>query len=182
MARYLPTLKRAKLDKAQLPPGAPFERRPLAALIVAVRALVREDRGERVRKMYEIYVPSELGNMPALFSFEATLEKLLPKRPPDLLRCTDLQPRQVGGGYRAARGKKKQPTFHGYRFGDTIKTASKRIDQFLPDAFLVAQETRVWAWPLLWLRYDSQQAPQEIVMLVGPRGGLRYFVGQPPAD
>lgn len=126
----------------------------------------------------EIYVPPEMGFVPALFSFEGTLEKIIGAvDPPEALRCHDLRPREVSTSAYRGGGKIVEPDFHGHRFAGTIEKAVEALRATGAKGRIVAQAVRAYAWPLLWLRYRMPE--REAVVFADPGGALQVF---PPGE
>ncbi|MBW2522716.1 MAG: hypothetical protein JRI23_01010 [Deltaproteobacteria bacterium] len=134
---------------------------------------------DRRFSMAETYVPREVTSVPAMFSFESALEEMIPVRPPEVLRCMDLRPRIEGSAYRSS-GQSKQPTFFGYRFGDSIDEAKEAIDRFMLRGPIVAYDIRAWAWPFVWLRWGIEGQWEERALFCDGRGKLHSFLGSAP--
>lgn len=134
---------------------------------------------DTVVKMHEVYVPSALGHVPHMFSFESALESLIAPEPPECLRCHDFSPR-AQTAYRGG-GSNKPPDFHGYKFEDTIEKAGAAVAAIAPRGRVVRGEVRAWAWPFLWLRYGGE-SPREVALLVDAHQGLHLYSGALPQE
>ncbi|MCC6557166.1 MAG: hypothetical protein IT372_29790 [Polyangiaceae bacterium] len=144
----------------------------------ARRVRVRYVRDEPIQ-LREIYVPKEMGFVPALFPFEGSFERTVgAAAPPEALRCHDLRPREAGASAYRGGGKIVEPDFHGYRFAGTVDVAVEALRAAAARGRIVAQAIRAYAWPLLWLRYRSPE--WEVVLFVDPGGAPQVFQGAPP--
>jgi hypothetical protein len=141
----------------------------------SLRAKVRYSF-DRPMAFREVYVPLELTCVPALFSFEGALEKILGAflDPPECLRCHDLRPRVVGTAYRGGE-RLVPPDFHGHAFGDTIDKATAALGAIGSGGKLVRSAIRAYAWPLLWLRYSEGT---EAVLFATPGGAIDVYEGR----
>jgi hypothetical protein len=62
-----------------------------------------------------------------------------------------------------------KPDFHGYSFGGAFEATKAVVEADLaPWSAAVGGEVAVYAWPLLWLRYEG--ATPEIVVFHDPQG------------
>ncbi len=134
---------------------------------------------DKLVRFSEAYVPSGLLKVPGFGGVETAFEALVMARlPPECLRCLDLTPRSVGGAYRvSARGR--QPKFHGHDFGDTIKRGSRTVHRILAPGQVMRSDIRAYAWPLLWLHYDTIPA-QDFVLVVDHEGNIHGLTGFAP--
>jgi hypothetical protein len=132
---------------------------------------------DRAMMISEVYVPSMLSHVPALFSFEGAFERQIDARsdPPEALRCHDLSPRTRETAYRGG-GKETPPDFHGYDFGDTIDKALAGLAALGRGGAVILYELRAYAWPLLWLHDQAH----DVVIFSGKDGALRAHTGTPP--
>lgn len=134
---------------------------------------------DRPISLREIYVPPEMGFVPALFGFEGSLERIIDtEHPPEALRCHDLRPREVSTSAYRGGGKIVEPDFHGHRFAGTIEKAVEALRAAGAKGRIVAQAIRAYAWPLLWLRYRLPE--REAVIFADPGGALQVFPGGEP--
>ncbi len=125
--------------------------------------------------VHEAYVPGEVASVPALFGVERAIEDdaALLGDLPEALRCHDLSGRVGGSAYRGGT-RTVRPTFHGHDFGDTIDQALAGLQKLSAGAQILRYDIRAYAWPIVWLRYPTQQ---EIVLYVDQRGTLKAFRG-----
>ena len=139
-----------------------------------VRVRYFQDRSMVIR---EVYVPSMLAHVPALFSFEGAFERLIDPRsdPPEGLRCHDLSPRTQETAYRGG-GRQTPPDFHGHDFGDTIDKALASLAALGRGGTVMLYELRAYAWPLLWIHYHAH----DIVIFTGRDGAPQAHTGAPP--
>lgn len=130
-------------------------------------------------QLREIYVPTEMGFVPALFSFEGIFERVIgAAAPPEALRCHDLRPRTMSTSAYRGGGKIVEPDFHGHAFAGTIDKATEALRAAGARGRIVAQAVRAYAWPLLWLRYRAPE--REVVVFADPGGLFQAYRGERP--
>lgn len=155
---------------APSPPGPPtsWERVTHSAVVGPAEATERGYRRVMVRHytdrpidMREMYVPT----LPAHFAFESALEGIAQytETPPEVLRCHDLTPKEVGGNAYRGGGQIALPDFHGYGFGDTIDKGKKAVKAVGVRGTVFGLQVLAYAWPFLWLRYLSGETREVIV-------------------
>jgi hypothetical protein len=140
-----------------------------------VRIRYLHDRSISLR---EVYVPSAFTHVPALFSFERALEKIVDIRvdPPECLRCHDLSPRTAGATAYRGGGRETPPDFRGHDFTDTIDKALKSLAALGKGGAVILYEIRAYAWPVLWLHYQAH----DVAIFTGRDGALHAHAGAPP--
>lgn len=168
------------------PPPALDREPPRAAKAGAIYRVLGADYGTRHRidhyfdkvvRVNDVYTPEEMTIVPSLSHLDAALDEMAVGAPiPPALRCHDLAPRTTGAGYRAV-GVVKEPDFHGHSFGSAFGAARAAVEGVLRGGAAVAGEVAVYAWPLLWLRYEGESP--EIVVFYDPGGGLHAYTGFP---
>ena len=146
---------------------------------VGVRCLVHHITDELV-ELHEVYVPRLVDVDPEMGPLHRALEALvLHETPPEELRCADLQPRSVGGGYRASPSLKPRD-FLGYELGDAVTQAAGVVESMLSHGRVLSADIRAYAWPLLWLRYGELLPMPDVALVVGAHGQLHAIGGVVP--
>ncbi|MEQ9321996.1 MAG: hypothetical protein RIF41_22695 [Polyangiaceae bacterium] len=179
---FVPTIEAARAAGLLDDLPEPYARHAMCGLVVWARM-----GGD----MKEIYVPRAMRSMGAFHGFESQFEGAVTMTRwhlPACLRVDDLRPRQVGGGYRAARVH-KEPDFLGHRYGDTIAQAEEDLQQFFlgeqrraeaRDWAIPSAKVAAWAWPLLWLRFLDTDGECEVALYVKHNEEVAAFLGREP--
>lgn len=143
---------------------------------------------DRPVTLNDVYTPQELTTVSSLSRLDAALDEVaVGAKIPEALRCHDLTPKAQGGAYRAA-SEAKVPDFHGYAFGSAFEDAKRAVEKVLVRGAVVQGEVVVYAWPLLWLRYDragrwaGDTRIREVVVFSNPEGGLHAYTGFPQQE
>lgn len=136
---------------------------------------------DKVVRIRDVLIPSELSSRPVLFGVESAIEELVPELLPDFLECKDLRTASERSAYRGTMGAVAAPKFHGHDFGDTIEQGRKMVEAMsLVRGQLLGVRVRAFAWPLLWLRWEAasydQPGPQ-VVLLTDQNFQLRALTG-----
>ncbi|MFW5741128.1 MAG: hypothetical protein ACOC1F_12255 [Myxococcota bacterium] len=170
---------------APAPPGPPtsFELAVHSAVVGTADSVERGYRRVTVRhytdrpvSLQEMYVPT----LPAHFAFESALEGIAQhtETPPEILRCHDLAPREIGNAYRGG-GRVALPDFHGYGFGDTIDKGKKAVRSIGTRGSVFGLQVAAYAWPFLWLRYLTGEI-KEVIVAPDRAGNLHAIM--PPSE
>lgn len=85
---------------------------------------------------------------------------------PDVLRI-QLDPREQRSAYRGSTGQVKE-AFQGHLYGDALDRARGGLAGLRHGGEVIHEEVRAYAWPLLWLSYDSLTRKGEVVLLRHP--------------
>lgn len=135
---------------------------------------------DRIAVMSEVYIPSYMGQVPGMLTFETALESSIAETPPECLRCLDLRPQQARSAYRGG-GAPREPDFLGHRFGDSVERAAAAVQSFARRGAILRSDVRAWAWPFLWLRYGEIAPVPEVVLFVGADAVTHAFVARAPS-
>ena len=131
-------------------------------------------------ELHEVFVPRVVDADPEMGRLHRALAALvLHETPPEQLRCADLQPRAVGGGYRASPTEKPRD-FLGYELGDAVAQATGVVESMLSHGRVLSVDIRAYAWPLLWLRYGQLLPMPDVALVVGAHGQLHAIGGVLP--
>lgn len=170
---------------APAPPGPPksYEQvvhtavvGPAASKNPSIRRVTVRHYTDRPISMREMYVPT----LPAHFAFESAIEGIAQydQPPPDVLRCLDLTPREVGGNAYRGGGHIALPEFHGYGFGDAVDKGKKAVKAIGVRGSVFGLQVLAYAWPFLWLRYLTGD-PKEVIIAPDRAGNLHAIMPSP---
>jgi hypothetical protein len=124
----------------------------------------------------EAYVPTTIGHVPALFSFESTFERTIDvdATPPECLRCHDLSDRVAGATAYRGGERRQKPDFKGHDFSDTIDKALAGLAALSAGVAVPLYDVRAYAWPILRLHFG---ADGDYALFVGRDGLVQAFNG-----
>lgn len=130
---------------------------------------------DRIVTLEEMYAPT----LPIVGQVETALEQLAEpgKTPPEVLRCHDLRPRRSGAAYRDG-GALEQADFHGFGFGDALDRGADAVSRLGVRGTVFLLQVRAYAWPFLWLRYDSGEGggePRDLLLAPDREGALHLI-------
>lgn len=136
---------------------------------------------DKVVRIRDVILPTELSSQPVLFGVESAIEELVPELLPDFLECKDLRTVSERSAYRGTMSMQAAPKFHGHDFGDTIEQGRKMVEGMARvRGQLLGVQVRAFAWPLLWARWEDPgiglQGAQ-VVLLADGQGQLRALTG-----
>lgn len=179
----------SELDFGALETEPPKEGRAGSAAHVLGGVLSRSSGGvlcrihhyaDEIVELHDVYVPKVVTSCNELWHFERALEALaLRATPPEALRVTDFSAQELGGAYRSGPTQ-APPEFHGFQYQDALTEAMAAAGRVAARGELLGVDIRVYAWPLLWLRYGEQHPVPDLVLLADPHGQLRAVGGVLP--
>jgi hypothetical protein len=160
VATFQPVTIDAAVAMGLLPEESPKEVIRLAAVVAIVhcKKLPNEVNPAGFR---DVFVPNEV--LRAMFGLESRFEACVPELPDEDYACADLSPTALTSAYRGAQAENKEPEFMGHRFGDAVDQARESVAAFLRGPNRHPTLIQAFAWPFLWLRYQSE--PTDIVLL-----------------
>ncbi|MFO0547564.1 MAG: hypothetical protein U0271_04195 [Polyangiaceae bacterium] len=134
---------------------------------------------DRAQDFWDVFVPRSLTSNPTLFGVESAIEALVPKLPDDELECHDLRTDGAQSAYRGQLAGERKPMFHDYDFEDTIDQAKESLGQLYRARGRIMHATvRAFAWPMLYVRFDTPEAATDTVIVPGgSTGGLHAITG-----
>lgn len=133
---------------------------------------------DRAQLYRDVIVPRELTDNPHLFGIESAIESLVPERIDPALECKDLRKTGASAAYRGALAADQQPTFHEFDFCDTIDRGRRDVEQLYRARGKVVQAgVRAFAWPLLHVRFVSEDPTTQLVILPDANAVLHALTG-----
>lgn len=163
------------LDERTLPREAPpFNIGQIRSWLINItpRGHLIEHVTDRAQDFWDVFVPRSLTSNPMLFGVESAIEALVPKLPDDELECHDLRTDGAQSAYRGQLSGERKPMFHGFDFEDTIDQAKESLGQlYRARGRILHASVRAFAWPMLYVRFDTVVPFTETVIVPGGRDG-----------
>lgn len=167
----------------QAPPFAPGVVRSWLVSRTPSGGSVLEHVTDRTQRWRDVLLPSVLTDDRYLYGIESAIEALVPEEPAPAHECKDLRPTGAASAYRGSLSANAQPTFHGFDFADTIDRGKKAVlDLHRARGRVVSMRVRAFAWPLLLVRFQSDDLHTTVVVVPDHLGGLHALSGAELAE